>query len=47
MVERPDPDEESGGSWLDEVSLATKLVVVLTVGAIGLYFLFVIVEQIL
>ncbi len=44
---REEEEEEGMGSWLDELSPATRLVVFLIVGTIGLYFLFVIVEQLL
>ena len=37
-------DEPAGGSWLDEVSLATKIVVVVTVVAVGGYMIFLIAD---
>ena len=39
--------EETAQSFLEELSLATKLAVLLTLGTIALYFLFVIGERIL
>ena len=37
-------DETPGGSWLDEVSIATKIVVVVTVVAVGGYMIFLIAD---
>ncbi len=45
-VEREEASEREE-SWLDELSLATKLVLFITVVVIGAFFLLVIVEQIL
>lgn len=41
---RRDDGRESTGSWLDEISLATKLVVVVTLATIAGFLLFLIVD---